>query len=882
MFSFIYSKTKVILIIIFILIQVLGIYYINRANDRRRDDLFLKATTPLAISINNIDINWYNPPLGYIKEINNLLKEIVKSSEIITHVFLVSNKSIINNQYIYSSDSSINISDMVYYHLKQNGSQIVNQNLVYHKIDNGYVLLYHRNFKFKSLEDIDFISISFLIFTLSGILLCLIFIFKQSNKGKPIFILSIFLLNISLLTLYGFDNFLNGRLNILDNLTINGELITNLINESVKKEVIFSNEITPFNKFKFQRDLPFTVVTKLPILVNRSQIIKPIFEDKNLIGFKESKIRWNSKNSSIPEQHAKNLSLEISINNDLVLEFHTQHKHEPYFVDIPIYVYGNILNFRFYSTQENINRNVIINTLLLMILTISLVIIVFILTIIISSKHIGLKTLIEGFMSSASEGFSTWDLNYNLTYINKAQVNILKQLGFKLPILGVNLLHYAPKLKTDTKFVNFLNNKKISGYKIECFKVIYNSKIAFFSINAFRISNGIGLIVSDITETISKEEKLKEMAAKANASNKVKTEFLSNISHELRTPLNGISGLSDILLESPLPKEEKNYIKAIKECGDRLIKIVNDILDFSKYQSDDLKILEEPLYLKKIFNNLFINFQDELSRKELNFEIDIDHNIPSELIGDRSKIKQILLNIVENAIKFTTNGKISCSVNIINQSKSKIDLMFSIKDTGIGIPGNKLEDIFEMFYQVDSSLTREYPGTGLGLSTSKKLINHLGGDIGVESTLGKGSNVWFTLSLEHISDDVQLITKKALKILVVDDNKVNIMVAENILKKLGHNVYSTINGKEAIESVRDNNFDLVFMDIQMPVMDGIEATIAIRNGLSGNKKKEIPIAAMTANTSHEIAEKYIQSGMNGIVTKPISASSISSFLKEFF
>lgn len=548
-----------------------------------------------------------------------------------------------------------------------------------------------------------------------------------------------------------------------------------------------------------------------------------------------------------------------------------------------------LYGFDNFKLPNLINRNITVNTLLLMSLTVSLVIIVFIFTIIISSKHTGLKmevqdkeTLIKGFMSSASEGFSTWDQDNNLTYINEAQVNTLRQLGFKLPLLGVNLLRYAPKLKSNSKFIEFLDNKNISKYKIDCFKVIYNNETTFFSINAFRISKGLGLIVNNITDTITKEEKLKEMIAKANASSMVKTEFLSNISHELRTPLNGISGLSDILLESPLPKEEKKYIKAIKECGEKLIKIVDDVLDFSKYQTDDLKVLEEPVYLKKIFNDLFIKFKDELSRKELNFEIDFDHNIPSELIGDSSKIKQILLNIVDNAIKFTKEGKISCSVKIVSKTESKIDLMFSIIDTGIGIPSSKLEDIFEMFYQVDSSLTKEYSGTGLGLSTSKKIISHLGGDIGVTSTLDKGSNVWFTLSLEYILDEVQLKSKKALKILVVDDNKVNIMVAENILKKLGHSVYSTINGKEAVESIRDNNFDLVFMDIQMPVMDGIEATIAIRNGLSGNKKKKIPIAAMTANTSHDITKKYIQSGMNGIVSKPISVNSISKFLKEIF
>ena len=389
---------------------------------------------------------------------------------------------------------------------------------------------------------------------------------------------------------------------------------------------------------------------------------------------------------------------------------------------------------------------------------------------------------------------------------------------------------------------------------------------------------------SDITD--------QQLLKKAEMANKAKGEFLASMSHEIRTPMNGILGLSYLALkDASLPPKLKDYFLKIHGLSENLLGIINEILDFSKIEEGMLKIECISFYLDDVISNVKNALLLKAGEKGFPLLFFIDSNVPGTLIGDPLRLGQILINLGSNAVKFTQNGEVTLSINIERDDIEHVLLHFSVKDTGIGMTEEQLKVIFDSYSQAEQSTTRKYGGTGLGLSISKRLVEFMNGTIWVESELGEGSTFHFTALFGKkqieatdateedvltgsilMLEDVEALSN--IKILLVEDNDINQEIACAFLNNLGiENIDIAPNGAEAVEAVAANHYDLILMDISMPVMDGFEATHRIR-ALSKVGADKLPIIAMTANAMNEDRERCIDAGMNDFITKPIDPNKL--------
>ena len=382
----------------------------------------------------------------------------------------------------------------------------------------------------------------------------------------------------------------------------------------------------------------------------------------------------------------------------------------------------------------------------------------------------------------------------------------------------------------------------------------------------------------DITTIKQHEMMLLEAKAAADAANESKSQFLASMSHEIRTPMNGVVGLTSLLGETGLNREQTQYVDAIRQSADSLTIIINDILDFSKLEAGKLELEFVDFDLRHAIQSVADLLDPQAMAKRLDFNIAIAPGVPDMINGDPGRVRQILLNLAGNALKFTEDGSIGISVETQDSNDGGVQLRFDVTDTGIGIPDDVQPKLFEKFVQADASTTRGFGGTGLGLAICKQLVELIGGEIGMNSAVGEGTTVWFTAHFGRQSEtaDISAATPLAqhevgaiphLKILIVEDNYVNQLLATRTLQKLEHRTDIACNGIEAIKAVETKPYDLILMDVNMPVMSGIEATKVIRR-LAG-ERGQIPIIALTANAMKGDKEKFLAAGMSDYVSKPL-------------
>lgn len=407
----------------------------------------------------------------------------------------------------------------------------------------------------------------------------------------------------------------------------------------------------------------------------------------------------------------------------------------------------------------------------------------------------------------------------------------------------------------------------------------------------------------DITERKRMEAGLKKAKEEAEAANTAKSRFLANISHEIRTPMNVIIGMADLAFESAHSREQKEYIDMIRESAASLLALINDILDISKIEAHRLELAKVECDLYREVERMVSSFAPQAQKKGLELSYSIASNIPQKVLGDPARLRQVLVNLIRNAIKFTEKGNILVSLRRDEKDKAEgegeeqdgngaVTVRFSISDTGIGIPADKVGWLFENFTQLDSSGTHKFEGTGLGLAIARSLVDLMGGSIGVTSVENRGSTFYFTIpfalprpgaettgtlladeSGESLSDEPLPDQEKTLEILLVEDKPMNRKLATVLLEKKGHLVIEANDGEEALKKLKSERFDLILMDIQMPKMDGLEAAARIR-AWDEEAVKHIPIIAMTAYAMREDRERCLQAGMDYYLSKPINRAEL--------
>ncbi len=462
-------------------------------------------------------------------------------------------------------------------------------------------------------------------------------------------------------------------------------------------------------------------------------------------------------------------------------------------------------------------------------------------------------------------------------------------LGYKTAsLVGKNFFDFIPETllpylkKEFTKSTKKAFNKGIE-FQFKCKDKSYKY-LEFNSVN-LKQQEGIEGLILDCRD-ISQRKKDAEELLRAQ---KAKEQFLANISHEIRTPINGIAGMAALLSQNPTKDEQKTYLNAIKSAADNLKVIINDILDLASIESGKLKFEKIGFNLNDLLYSLIETFGVQASEKGIKLSYSLAREANKVFIGDPVRLNQILINLISNAIKFTHNGYIQVLVKVEKVKGKVYVLRFDISDTGIGIPQSKLQTIFESFSQADASVTRKYGGTGLGLTIVKQLVELQNGTIDVVSQENEGSTFSFTIEYQlgkiEFFDETKLYKPKnnnQLKnasILLVEDNDINRLYASSILKMWGCHFETAENGVVALEKIRNNAFDIILMDIQMPVMDGFETTKAIRQG--DPKHNKVPIIALTANATQKDFENCIAAGMNDCITKPFTQEDLFQALTKY-
>lgn len=474
--------------------------------------------------------------------------------------------------------------------------------------------------------------------------------------------------------------------------------------------------------------------------------------------------------------------------------------------------------------------------------------------------------------------------NFPTTFISE---NVRKQLGYRAKDFISNPKFWSSRIHPDDVLTVFkelsdlsLKNQLALEYRFKHKNGTYRwmlDEMKLILDNKNRAKKVIGYWI-DITERKKAEVELLKAKKSAERSKAEKEQFFATMSHEIRTPISVVVSATDLLLSTKLSKEQSGYANAIKLSADNLLNTIDNTLDLSKIEAGKIEFKEKEFKIKKIFNELTNTFTFKASEKNLKLSQSVDKNIPDRIIGDPMRLKQILSNLVSNAIKYTNKGYIKISARRLSQSAKRLNIAFSVKDTGIGIPRDQIHTIFKSYTQVKGKGASKLPGVGLGLSIIKKLIEAQNGSISIKSRPNKGSIFTFTLKFEK-TKKVKIVKKKEkgktkvikslrnLNILLVEDNKLNQLVVKNLLKNYKVKVELAENGEIALNKLRKNNYDIVLMDLLMPKMDGFKTTKYIRTKFTKTKRK-VPIIALTAYSTVNEHQKVLKAGMNDYVVKP--------------
>ena len=509
----------------------------------------------------------------------------------------------------------------------------------------------------------------------------------------------------------------------------------------------------------------------------------------------------------------------------------------------------------------------------------------------------------ELILSSAGEGIYGVDLNGNTTFINPAAA---KMLGWKVEdLLGKpqhEVIHHhyhdgRPYPKEECPVFTSFEDSQIHHVENEVFWRKDGTSFPVYYVTTPVIDEGeiTGAVITfqDITERKRMEEAVLKERAKsiaAEAATKAKSSFLASMSHDIRTPMNAILGMGEMLADSRLDDEQRHYINIINNSGNGLLALINDILDLSKIEAGQLELESIPFDPKQLATYSVETLKINALNRGIGMTVDVDNSVPMQILGDPARLQQIILNLLSNAVKFTSRGKIVLSVV---KTEEKI-IRFSVSDTGIGIPENKQQTIFQPFRQADSSTTRRFGGTGLGLSICEKLISNMGGKIWVVSQPNVGSTFHFAipcheakpLDATQSGDSTQPYGEQegisdGLSILLADDAEENCMVIEAFLKSTNHRLTIVENGLQALDEYKSGNFDIVLMDVHMPEMDGYEATKAIRSFERETNQTPVPVLALTANAMKEDIKKTRKAGCNLHLSKPIRKQLLLDTIKQF-